>query len=342
MLCQYLKAPSWQLLVEMFWYSDIYILTFLFVKEYLNRVAVLVTMVYSVSFSCKNVSQAGKGPMRTKQEAWKVLFIDDEEGIRKVMSIALADAGYLVLTAEDGERGIQLCREGSPEIVITDIRMPGMDGLGVLKKIKEEDPNKEVIVVTAFGEMDIAIQALQLRASDFITKPINTDALLIALDRAKERFTTRKELQDYTALLEEKWMVTAEELARTFNFQNNLIESSIDGIMGCDRDGTVIIYNKSLEKILGYSKDEVVRKMRHEELFPPGGAEKLREDLYSEEIGGRNRLFLYETNLLSKAGDRIPAQLSATILFDGDQEIGMVAFSRDLREMRRLEQQFAD
>jgi len=66
-----------------------------------------------------------------------------------------------------------------------------------------------VIVVTAYGEIDIAIRALRLDASDFITKPINTDALLIALDRAKERFTTRKELQDYTSILEERWMSTA-------------------------------------------------------------------------------------------------------------------------------------
>ena len=280
--------------------------------------------------------------MRVNQRDWKVLFVDDEAGIRKVMSIALADAGYSVFTAEDGETGIHLCRDRSPEIVITDIRMPGMDGLELLRRIKEEDPEKEVIVVTAYGEMETAIQALQLDASDFITKPINTDALFIALDRAKERFSTRKELQDYTALLEEKWMVTAEELARTFNFQNNLIESSIDGIMGSDKDGRVIIYNRSLEKILGYSKDEVIRKMSYDQLFPSGGAEKFRAALFSDEFGGKTRLYLYETNLLSKAGDGIPVQLSATLLFDEGQEIGTVVFSRDLREMRRLEQQFAD
>jgi len=280
--------------------------------------------------------------MSANQREWKVLFIDDEAGIRKVMSIALADAGYSVLTAEDGETGIRMSRDLAPQIVITDIRMPGMHGLEVLRRIKEEDPEKEVIVVTGYGEMDTAIQALQLNASDFITKPINTDALFVALDRAKDRFSTRKALQDYTALLEEKWMVTAEELARTFNFQNHLIESSIDGIMGSDMEGRVVIYNRSMEKALGYAKDEVIRKMSFDQLFPPGGADKFRETLLSEEFGGRNRLYLYETNLLSKAGDRIPVQLSATVLFDEGHDIGTVVFSRDLREMRRLEQQFAD
>ena len=153
------------------------------------------------------------------ETGWKILFIDDEEGIRKVMSITLADACYEVVTAGDGESGIEACREHSPQIVITDIRLPGIDGIEVLKRIKEQDPTREVIVITAFAEMELAVQALQLDASDFITKPIHDDALFIALDRARERYSTRKELQDYTALIEERWMDTAEELARTFHFQ---------------------------------------------------------------------------------------------------------------------------
>jgi len=281
-------------------------------------------------------------PVKTAEINWKVLFVDDEEGIRKVMAISLADAGYEVFTARNGESGLELCREQKPQIVITDVRMPGMDGLEVLKRIKEEDPNKEVIVVTAFGEMDTAVRALQLHASDFITKPIRDEALFIALDRAKDRYRTRKELSDYTALLEERWMDTAEELARTFNFQNNLIESSIDGIMGCDEKGEVVIYNKSLEKMLGYSKAEVRGSTFFGRLLPVGASERFKEDLYGEDWGGKKKLFLYETNLLDKKGNRVPVQLSATVLFEEDREIGMVAFIRDLRELKKLEQQFAD
>jgi two-component system NtrC family sensor kinase len=280
--------------------------------------------------------------MKKKVMDWKVVLIDDEEGIRKVMSIVLADAGYRVITAENGEEGIDMCRKHSPQIVITDIRMPGMDGIEVLRRIKKEDPNLEVIVVTAFGEMDVAIKALQSDASDFITKPIRDEALFVALERAKSRYTIRKELQDYTTLLEERWMDTAEELAKTFIYQKNLIESSIDGILGCDKEGTVIIYNKSMENILGYPKDEVIKKMHFDQFFPVGGEEKFREALGSEDYGGKNRLFLYEANLVGKKGDKIPVQLSATVLFEGKEEIGMVGFFRDLREMRKLEQEFAD
>ncbi|MBL7177793.1 MAG: response regulator [Desulfobacteraceae bacterium] len=276
------------------------------------------------------------------EKDWKVLCIDDEEGILKVFSITLADAGYEVLTARDGESGIQLCKEKAPQILITDIRMPGMDGIEVLKRIKETDPDKEVIVVTGYGEMDMAIRALQLDASDFINKPINDEALFVALERAKKRYTTRQELQGWATLMEERWLETAEELARTFNFQKNMIESSIDGIMGCDKDGKVVTFNKSIERMLGYSKGEVLGKMPFNVFFPVGEAEKLKEELYSEKYGGKNRLFIFENNLITKEGHKIPVQLSATILFEEDEEIGMVGFFRDLREIRRLEQQFDD
>jgi len=273
---------------------------------------------------------------------WEVLFIDDEEGIRNVVSIAIMDAGYKVLTAADGQSGIELCKRESPQIIITDIRMPGINGIEVLKRIKETDPEKEVIVVTGYGDMDMAISALQLDASDFITKPINNEALFVALERAKERYKNRKELQDYASLMEERWIDTAEELARTFNFQKNLIESSIDGIIGCDKNGKIITFNKSMEKMLGYPKDEVLGKMSFNKFFPVGSAEKLKDKLYSEEYGGENRLFLFENNMITRSGDKIPVQLSAMVLFEENKEIGLVGFCRDLREMRRLEQQFDD
>ena len=280
--------------------------------------------------------------MAPERKVWKVLFVDDEEDIREMMATILAEEGYQVMTAPEGATALTLCAKESPEITITDIRMPGMDGIEVLRRIKEQDPNKEVIVVTAYGEIDIAIRALRLQASDFLIKPIDMDALLISLDRAKDRFATKKELQDYTSILEERWMSTAEELARTFNFQKNLIDSSIDGILGCDKFGRVVIYNKSLERLLGYSKDDVVRVMPFSRLFAPGEAERFSEALASEEYGGRNRLYLFEANLLNKKKDKIPVQASATILFEGAEEVGMVSFIRDLQELRRLEQQFAD
>ena len=141
---------------------------------------------------------------KIQSQEWKVVLIDDEADIREVTALSLTDAGYQVETAADGKAGLNLVASAAPQIVVTDIRMPRMDGLEVLAKIKQAGSQAEVIVVTAFGEMDLAIQALRLDASDFITKPINDESLHLALRRARERYLARKQVRDYTSLLEKE------------------------------------------------------------------------------------------------------------------------------------------
>ena len=271
----------------------------------------------------------------------KVLLIDDDPGIRKVMTIALEDEGYTVISANDGESGIELCAHESPDVVVTDIRMPGIDGIEVLRRIKEMDPDREVIVATAFSDINYAISALQLDASDFIVKPISEQALMIALKRAQERFSTRRELRDYTALIEERWMETSEELARTFQTRKLLIESSIDGIIASDKAGRIMIFNKSMERMLGYSRTEAIGEMS-DRFFCAGEADKFKRALASEELGGKGRLFLYESYLAGIDGSRIPVQLSAAVMAQEEEEVGIVCFVRDEREIRKLAQEVAD
>lgn len=141
--------------------------------------------------------------------SYTILLIDDEPDILDVLSVNLTDAGYQVITASDGKTGLELCHSQHPQIVVTDIRMPEMTGIQVLENIKQKFPDKEVIVTTAYGDIDTAIRALQLDASDFITKPINDTALHLALKRAKDRYEARKKLADYTALLEKEHAETS-------------------------------------------------------------------------------------------------------------------------------------
>ncbi len=133
-----------------------------------------------------------------------LLLIDDEPAIRRMMSLDLSSDGYEVICAEDGERGIGLFESHKPDLVVTDLKMPGKDGIEVLKHIKQKSPETEVIVITGHGDLDLAIKALQLRASDFITKPINGAALEVALDRAAERLRLNRKLRSYTEELEQK------------------------------------------------------------------------------------------------------------------------------------------
>lgn len=124
----------------------------------------------------------------------KILIIDDNSDFLFSVETFLQRKGYQVLTAGDGESGVVVCENESPGIVITDFRLPGIDGIEVLKSIKKTDPEKEVIIVTGHGDMQVAVRALQLGATDLLTKPINYESLLGALERARERYSSRREL----------------------------------------------------------------------------------------------------------------------------------------------------
>ena len=132
-----------------------------------------------------------------------ILIVDDEPDIREVLAISLADMGYRTEEAENAKQAFELFVNTHPHIVVTDIKMPGGDGIGLLRKIKRENPETEVIMITGHGDMNLAIRSLKYDATDFITKPINVDALEIALNRALEKIAMRRQLQAYTRSLEQ-------------------------------------------------------------------------------------------------------------------------------------------
>lgn len=116
-----------------------------------------------------------------------ILVIDDEQPTLKMFELYLGAYGYRVLVAASGEEGLAAFDAEIPPIVLTDIKMPGMDGLQVLQALKARRPATEVIVITGHGDTDLALAALALRATDFIDKPIRRETLEAALARAGAR-----------------------------------------------------------------------------------------------------------------------------------------------------------
>ena len=116
----------------------------------------------------------------------KLLIIDDDLPILEMLVLSLSCEGYHVLTAENGEQGLRIFQEEAPRLVLTDIKMPGMDGIEVLKRIKAMDSKAQVIVVTGHGDADTAEVAFQYGASGFITKPVRDEVLMLELEKAKK------------------------------------------------------------------------------------------------------------------------------------------------------------
>ncbi|MDA8134598.1 MAG: response regulator [Desulfobacteraceae bacterium] len=139
---------------------------------------------------------------------FKILLVDDEDGIRKVLKITLESAGYRILTAPDGETGLDIFVREAPDLVITDIKMPGIDGIELLKRIKHLNPETEVIMITGHGDMDLAVKSLQYEAADFITKPIDSLDLESAIQKAQDRMAISRNIKTYMEdlkiLVEEK------------------------------------------------------------------------------------------------------------------------------------------
>jgi len=116
----------------------------------------------------------------------KILVIDDDTSLRRVLEYNLQEEGYEVQTASSGEEGLYLFGQSQPSLVITDMKMSGMDGLMVLKAIKKRSPEALVIIMTAFGTVDVAVEAMKAGAHDYITKPFNRDELKLTVRKALE------------------------------------------------------------------------------------------------------------------------------------------------------------
>ncbi len=134
----------------------------------------------------------------------RILVVDDEASARSGLEKLLRQSGYVVDTAKDGKDALAVAAEHPPEVVVTDLKMPEMDGMTLLAKLREYDRDLPVIVATAFGEVSSAVAAMRAGASDYLTKPIDFEALLVAIERARERRALRVEAENLRRQLRER------------------------------------------------------------------------------------------------------------------------------------------
>lgn len=132
----------------------------------------------------------------------RVLVVDDEENIRKVLRQILENADYEVIVAANGSQALELVTEGNIDLVLLDIMMPGKSGMEVLKELKTDYPDIAVIMVTAVGDVNIAIEAIRKGAYDYLNKPFDANVLVISVARGLERRRLILEERNYQLNLE--------------------------------------------------------------------------------------------------------------------------------------------
>ncbi|MCB4791433.1 MAG: response regulator [Elusimicrobia bacterium] len=163
-------------------------------------------------------------------EKLKVLLIEDEKTAREQLGKFIAKEGFEVLEAGDGRTGLETFNRENPDIVITDIKMKGVEGMEVLHTVKYQNPQTEVIIITAFGGIDVSIKAIREGALDYLKKPIDLDILLVALGRAKEKIYNYRKSQPYpNILLVEDDGTTREHLVKVLEKEKLSVYQAKDG-----------------------------------------------------------------------------------------------------------------
>jgi two-component system response regulator AtoC len=254
----------------------------------------------------------------------RILIIDDEENFRHMLSVILKKEGYDVETASNGEEGLQKIALSPFDQILCDIRMPQMDGLEFLREAQKIGVDATIIMMSAYGTVDIAIEAMKLGAYDYISKPFKPDEIILTLRKAEEREQLRKENR-----------LLRKEVEKEYSFENIVSKNEkMQKIFEVIRrvapyKSTVLISGES-----GTGKELVARALhynnsdRSKNLFVPVNCGAIPENLLESELFGhakgaftdaiRTKRGLFEeadggTLFLDEIGE-LPAQLQVKLL----------------------------
>ena len=168
--------------------------------------------------------------MAALPSARRVLIVDDERDIRTTLHAVFGSAGYQCRTAPNGREAARLFEAEPSPLTITDLKMPGMDGLQLLQHLKARDADAAVIMVTGAADLTTAVESLKRGASDFILKPVNLDQVLLAAERALERRQLILERREHQALLETRVAEATRDLATALGQLRETYQATLEAL----------------------------------------------------------------------------------------------------------------
>jgi diguanylate cyclase (GGDEF)-like protein/PAS domain S-box-containing protein len=271
----------------------------------------------------------------------RIVVLDDEPSILEVLGELLQDVGYDCTLTTSALKALEILQGGGYSLLITDLKMPEMQGIEVLQRAKAHDPDLAVIVVTALLEVTSAVEALRSGADDYLLKPFNLSEISLSVEKALERRKLvidnrryQEELESRVQEATQELQTANSELRTTKEYLESLIDSSVDAILTFDETGRVSLANAGAVQMFGYSRDAFLQ-MTIDKLFA-GGNEEYRH--IQRMLRDDKPLQNYETELARKGGEQIHINMSISVVRDAERkEASQLAICKDITQQKRLE-----
>lgn len=245
----------------------------------------------------------------------KVLIIDDEVGMCETLEDILEEHEFIAESAYDGKTGLKKIKEKKFNAVILDLKLPDLNGIDVLEKIKKYSPEIEVIIITAYATLENAIDAINKGAYGYITKPIDVNELINFLKQA----------------IEKQKLIEENKKLRELN--ENIVKSMDEGVIIVDLNGKITFINPAVEKHLGYGKKDLIGKS-WKELIPKNIIMEIEERMLRAKKGDVSR---HSGVLLKKSGGFISVIFSIVPFFEKEEHKGMLITFTDISEREKME-----
>src|SRR5687767_15371315 len=212
-----------------------------------------------------------------------ILVVDDQSSMRLTLTALLKQAGHTLMQAGTGEDAIEKISKNDFDVVITDLKLDKVTGLDVLREAKQNNPQTEVIMLTGFGSVESAVAAMKAGAIDYLTKPFDTEELLLAVQRAMERQRLRSEVARLRSAVEEKEQFKPGNIVAASSSMHRVLEM-VERV--APTDATVLVQGES-----GTGKELIARALhqnskRKDAPFIPINCGALPENLLESELFG--------------------------------------------------------
>ncbi|MBP7651868.1 PAS domain S-box protein [Candidatus Dependentiae bacterium] len=269
-----------------------------------------------------------------EHEDIKILYVEDDEMVREYVELMLKRRYTEVYCAADGKRGIELYQTKNIDVVITDIRMPRMNGLEMSKKIIEMNPAAHIIVTTAFNDSELLLESIDIGVERYILKPVEMPKLFDALNYCTKLIKLQRSEKKYLIEIENKSR-NLEKANIELKIKDNAIKTAVSSIAFAEIGGRIFYVNDSLVKTLEYdNKDEVYGKYP-EDFYPSEEIEKFQKVL---EIIKTTGCWTGELKAKKKNGKLIDIRISASLVKnESGNSICMMFSFEDISERKRAE-----